>query len=222
MGSESLAGLQALRDALRSPIPDVNAFVFLLSSCLQALHLHSTSVPPADDPKDLLRYIHRLLPTIQGQLLTSAIPTFEPLLDTEQRGVLRSLFVPPKDSAPTTLPIRRNIAFISYGTLTAFLSTSNPQITPLPLQSRDFVLYTLNTLAAEYGIDELYWAVWSSSSSIQDGRQSDGLRTLRWDEAVKVAAGVVGKVTNAVGRWKSEGWSGDLPAGLVPRCAISF
>jgi telomere length regulation protein len=219
MSADISGPLRELRDALRNPIPDVDSFVFLLSSTLQALHLHPTSVPPDQVANEVIRSINRFLPAIQVQLVTSAIPIFIAALDGPQRGLLETFFVPPKDSASGTLPVRRTIALTSYATLTVLLSTTTPQGKSIPLESREYVLSTLGSLADEYSIDQLYWAVWSSSLTTDDslGAKSEGLRTLRWEEAVKAGVGLPAKVANAVGRWMADRWSGDIPADLVPR-----
>ena len=219
MVSEPLAALRDFRDALRNPIPDVDSFVFLISSTFQALHLHPTSIAEDGTPAGTLKAINRFLPGIQVQLLSTAIPTFSSSLDDAQRGLLDALFVPLRDSTANTLSLRPSIASISYTTLTAILSTSISPNTPLPQQSRSFVITTLETLARMYSIDELYWSVWSSSLHLEDGveKKADGAKELRWEEAVKAAISVPAKVVNAVGRWKSEGWSDDVPHALVPR-----
>ncbi len=220
MGSDPLGILRELRDALRNPIPDVDSFVFLLSSTLQALDLHlSTSVASTAKLSEAVKGIYRLVPAVQILLLTSAVPTFLQSLDASQRALLTSFLVPLRNPAIPTLGVRRAIALISYQTFATILSASYSQITPLPPLVHDFVLSTLGSLAAHHSIDELYWAIWSSSTCVRKEQASkdDGLRNLQWEEAVKASVGIPAKVANAVGRWKAEGWIGDVPEGLVPR-----
>jgi telomere length regulation protein len=71
-----------------------------------------------------------------------------------------------------------------------------------------------------YSIDDLYWAIWGAQTQVEtssSGEKSDGVRTLRWEETVKALVGVPAKAANAVGRWKQEGWSGDVSKSLQPR-----
>lgn len=220
MTTEPLVALRDLRDVLRNPTPDIDSFIFLLSSTLQDLHLHPTSNAPKAIPRDALTAINRLLPALQIQLLASAVPIFHAELDESSRQLLQTFFVPPKEPSATTLPLRRAIASTSYITLTTLISASKPSITPLPPQSRSFVLSTLETLTHCYGIDELYWNVWSSSLSAKERGEGKihGAKELRWEEDVRAIVGVSSKVANAVGKWTSEGWECDVPDSLVPRC----
>lgn len=215
MASEGPKALRELRDTLRTPIPDLDTFVFLLSSTLQALELDHTSVASGDlPPGEVLRAIQRYLPSIQVQLLTTAIPTFLHALDGPKNTLLETLFVPLRQ--PDGLTTRRAIALTSYLTLPTLLSSNNPSQSALPLQSREFILSTLQTLAESYSIDELYWSVFSTTSGGSEGKK-EGWRTLPWEEAVKSVVGLPGKTANAVGRWKGDGWKGDVPVGLIPR-----
>ncbi|BEI82719.1 hypothetical protein CcaverHIS002_0305870 [Cutaneotrichosporon cavernicola] len=180
--------LRDLRDALRAGIPDVDDFVFRLSSTLSELGL-SPSVVVSSKPDTRLRY----LPSVQTALL-SVLPTFLPALDSHGRALLDAFFVPPPS------PISNAVALTTYMTLSSSLAASPP--TPLALESRGFVLETLTKLTATYGIDALYWAARGE---------------LAWDDAVRAATSIPGKVANAVGRWRDAGWTGDVPPSLVPR-----
>ncbi|GMK56562.1 hypothetical protein CspeluHIS016_0304020 [Cutaneotrichosporon spelunceum] len=182
--------LRDLRDALRDGIPDVDDFVFRLSSTLSELGLSSTGITMSvsQDPK-VLRY----LPAVQATLL-SVLPTFLPALDSRGRAILDAFFVPPSSS------ISNAVALTSYMTLSSALAAAPP--TPLPMESREFVLETLTKLTSTYGIDALYWAARGE---------------LAWDDAVRAATSIPGKVANAVGRWREAGWTGDVPSALIPR-----
>jgi len=151
---------------------------------------------------------------LQILLITSTLPTFLPVLDGKQRKLVENFFIPQKDAAKSTLPIRRAIALNTYLTTGSLLSTSKKD-TPspsIPIPTREFVLGLAEQVVKVYSIDDLYWAVYSASSEYRDGVQ-----TLLWEDAVKVAVGIPGKVANAVGRWRQDGWNGDIPAGLYPR-----
>ena len=210
--------LRNFRDALRNPIPDVDSFVSHLSSTLQALHLHPTSVPPENSSGEALKAIHRFLPLIQNLLITSAIPTFQTSLDESQQLLLDIFFIPIRTPSLNTLLLCRNISVVSYQTITSLLSNSTPKAASLPVLSRHYVLKILQKLVVEYGLDELYWAVWSPSAHVieKEGETNDGARTLRWEESVKFALGVPAKTANVVGRWKAEGWNADTPEELIP------
>ena len=213
------SAFQGLRDALRTPIADTDSFVFLLSSTLKALSLHPSSVPPARASSTDLKAIRRFLPTIQVSLLSSAVPTFVTSLDDSQRALLDTFFVPEKQVATSTLHIRRAVALSSYQTIAPLFSSKSTHASRFPAQSRSYALSVLEKLAASYSIDELYWAVWSASGpSLEE--KDEGWQTLQWEEAVKAVVGLPGKVANAVGGWKADGWDGDIPGSLVPRSAI--
>jgi telomere length regulation protein len=194
---DASTALRHCRDTLRTPIPDVETFTSLLDSTMIALHPETTS-------PDHLKAINRFLPGIQTSLLTLVIPTFLAALDEPQQLQLSTYFCP--SSGPPA--VRRAVASTSYLTLPFLLSPTPPAV-PLPPQSRSYILATLEALGT-YGIDQVYWAVWASGTS-------EGVRTLQWEETVRALVGVPAKVANAVGRWKTERWAGDIPEGLVPR-----
>jgi len=207
--------LKDLRDFLKTPIPDVETLVSHLSSALQSLGLHSTSVHQGKLNADTIRAINRYHPAVQTQLLTSVLPTFLHALDEAQIRLVSTLFVPPKSDSPQTLRTKRLIALSSYLTLPNLLSSVN-KATSLPNETRGFALTTLSDLVADYGLNEVYWAIWASRPT--DDKVVDGRRIIQWEEAVKAVVGLPGKAGNAVGRWKADGWNGDLPDRLIPRC----
>lgn len=201
--AEAATALRDLRDALRAGLDSTDDFVFRLSSTLDVLGLAPTSVAVAPDAT---KATGRHLAGVQTALL-SVLPTFLPALDARGRALLDTFFCPPSPSPPTA-SLCNAIALSSYITLSGALAPNPP--TPLPAQSRDFVLTTLAQLSSKYGVDALYWAVWGA-----EGRA----RQLVWDDAVRAAVGVPAKVANAVGRWRETdaSWRGDVPAPLVPR-----
>jgi len=206
--------LRELRDALRSPVEDTDAFSFLLSSTLSSLGLNSISLVAALPSGDHIKSTRRYLSSIQVTLLTTIVPSFLPALDENDRQLLRTFFVPQKQTSG--LALRRNIALTSYQTLSSLLSTKT--ITPLPRQSREYVLEILEQLV-QYGVGDMYWAIWSAGK--EEGSKEAGARDLNWEEAVGCLVGLPAKVGNAVGRWKTEGCSGDMPEVLVSRYANS-
>ncbi|RXK40552.1 hypothetical protein M231_02204 [Tremella mesenterica] len=213
MTSDHLTALRHLRDTLQSPIPDVDSFSFLLSSTLQSLHLHSTSVPSSTPEPSVLKAIQRFLPSVQQLLLTNAVPTFLHALDEGHRALLDILFCPAKSPSFSQLHVARRIAFISYLTLSSMLLSKSDRPS-LPTLSRQYLLETLRKLSGAHGIDQLYWAVWGG----QLGEKEDDIsRQLQWEDTVKAIVGLPAKVANAVGRWKAEGWEGDVPIELIPR-----
>ena len=218
MGSDGPAALRELRDALKSPIEDIASFTFLLSSTLNSINLHphptSISVQSRKADPALTRAVTRQLPRIQVALLTTHVPTFLPSLDTRERQLLQALFVPPRQSA--NLALRRAIALTTYSTLGSLLSTKS--ITPLPRESRSFVLELLADVT-QYGVGDVYWAVWSLEGGSESSKEASA-RSLEWDSAVTALVGLPGKVGNAVGRWKAEGWTGNLPDALSPKCVL--
>jgi telomere length regulation protein len=217
MGSDGATALRELRDALRSPIDDVATFTFLLSSTLNTIDLNPnpTSMQLVSSKIDaaLTRAVSRQLPSIQVLLLTTHVPTFLPALDTRERQLLQAFFAPPRQSA--NLALRRAIALTTYSTLSSLLSTKS--ITPLPRESRSFVLDVLAELT-QYGVGDVYWAVWSSPAGSESSKEASA-RSLEWESAVSALVGLPAKVGNAVGRWKAEGWMGDLPDALSSKYA---
>lgn len=205
--------LRRLRDDLKTHIPDVETLVFHLSSTLHALSLQPTSVVPTKINLEILKSTTRYLPAIQISLLTSIIPTFLHALDDAQVQLMYSFLCPPKYSTPYQLSLSRTIALTSYLTLPSLIFSSKQGPT-LPEQSRLFLLSTLVKLKDDYGIKEIYWAIWSTSSG--DSRQ-DSMKILQWTEAVSSVIGLSAKASNAVGRWRAEKWNGDIPPGLIPR-----
>ena len=203
--------LKSLKAALQDQIPDLDTFAFTLSTTLSSLNLHPTSVPSSPS-REALKSVARYLPSVQIELLKSAVPTFLHALDEAQRGLLRTYFVPTKRAETITLD--RVIAQQTYSTLSSFLRSN--EVTPLPRESREYLLELLvDLLKYGYGINDAYWAVWSSAgSSAKEGSAQE----LKWEESVGVMVGIPSKVANAVGKWKSQGWGGDVPDQLVPKC----
>lgn len=205
--------LQHLRDTLRTNQPDIETLINLLSTCLD--DLYNDAGPSTSSSEPARKAIQRFLPSIQIHILTHTIPNYLHALDDPQSEVLRSFFVPEREAKG--IRISRWIALTSYLTLPSFLnapSTSSP--TPeLPIPSRTFLLEILDRLSREYGIDEAYWAVWSGVEEKDKGRL--GPEELIWEEATRSVVGVPAKAANAVGRWGSDGWSGQIPDRLIPR-----
>ncbi|KAK8853249.1 hypothetical protein IAR55_003951 [Kwoniella newhampshirensis] len=215
--------LKSLRAILRTPNLSPDDLSFHLSSALISLHIHPTSVPSsttsASDSDSDLKSIGRYLPSVQTQILTDVVPTFLAIgaLDQSTETSLRSLFVQPK--TVEALSTRRAIALTSYLTLPTFLNNSASSVkdfgqTSLPTQSRSFILTILEQLTTEYGIDDLYYSVFTASTESNKG---EGWRTLQWEDVVRSCVGIPAKAGNAVGRWRSEGSQEGLPAGLVPK-----
>ena len=215
MSNDPSQALRDLRDALRQCSPDVESLYFQLSTALQAVNCHPNSAP-TEDISSIIKALDRLLESIQQILITSVLPTFLQSLDERTADLLDRFFVPPKTAQAETLTIGRTIALKSYLTLSALLS-KKPDDVMVPVPSRHWTLETLQKLSDTHGIDEIYWAVWGGSSVEGETSKNGAMRMLQWEEAVKSILSIPGKVANAVGRWKEEGWSGDIPESLVPR-----
>lgn len=222
MTDKSSRALKALREELRTSIPDVESLVESLERCLRDLGLGDNTGSDVD--LDQVRMaIQRYLPSIQIQLLSEVYPTFHHALDTHQLGLLGDFFIPNRSSSLGQLTISRSIALTSYLTIPPFLNASHTPSLPAP--SRTFALDMLSHLAASYSIDEMYWAVWADGSDGGQGKgkgkERAGPQELIWEEVVRGLASIPGKSANAIGRWKSEGWSGDLPEGLETKSVRS-
>lgn len=206
--------LQTLRDTLRTTQPDIETLVKLLSTCLDELYNDGPG-PSSYSAEPARKAIQRFIPSIQIHLLTQTIPNYLHALDSTQIRTLESFFVPRKEAEG--ISISRWIASTSYLTLTPFLNapTTSPSNPELPIPSRMFLLGLLDRLSREYGIDEVYWAVWSGSREQEKGKL--GPEELIWEEVTRSLVSVPAKAANAVGRWKSEGWVGEVPSGLEPR-----
>ncbi|KAL1408560.1 telomere binding protein [Vanrija albida] len=197
-GDDPAAALRSLRDALRAPPATAEDFTFALSTALDALGLSPTSIAAAPGAP---RAIARALPTAQ-QALLACLPTFLPALDARARTLVDSLFVPLKRG--DTIAAGRAVALTSYLNLGAMLAPSPPS--PLPAESRPFLLETLGHLATGYGLDDTYWACYAASA-----------QPLMWADALRALASLPARAANAVGRWREAGWAGEVPPQLVPR-----
>lgn len=206
--------LQDLRGVLRTETLGIEELIAHVSTCLDALF--SSSGPSV---QSIYSAIQRYLPSLQVQLLSQTIPHYLHALDGAQKDTLRALFAPSRQRTdPKGLYISRGIALVSYLTLPGFLNAA--PVTSLPIPSRLFLLEVLERLG-DYEINDLYWAVWSEMGE-EKGREGNrdtrqGGRELLWEEATRSAVAIPGKSTNAAGRWKSEGWTGDLPDRLSPK-----
>ena len=205
--------LQHLRDTLRTTQPDIETLIDLLSTCLH--DIYNDAGPSTSTSEPARKALQRFLPSIQIHILTNTVPNYLHTLDDSQVEVLRSFFVPEREAAG--IRISRWMALTSYLTLPPFFNTplTTASIPDLPIPSRTFLLDTLERLSGEYGIDELYWAVWSGVEEKEKGRL--GPEELIWEEATRSLVGVPAKAANAVGRWKSDGWIGEIQEKLVPR-----
>lgn len=221
MTSDAAIALRDLRDALRQPIATIDDFTFLLSSTLSSLDLHPTSSISSLSSSDYtsLKAIDKHLPAVQQALLNSAVPNFLHALDDRGRQLLDTFFCPDHTGAITSTAAR-HVALYSYWTLPALLS-AKPGITPLPIPSRQYLLDTLQRLFAKYGIHVIYDTIWTSSGQGEEGSKEEAARQIAWEDAVRAAVSLPAKVGNAVGVWKGEGWQGDAPEKLVPRCFTS-
>jgi len=205
--------LQRLRDTLRTTQLDIYALINTLSTCLDDLYQRGQAGPSSSDSEPVRKAIQRFLPSIQIHLLTQTIPNYLHALDTDQVEVIRSFFAPKREAEG--IQISRWIALTSYLTIPPFLNTTTSQSTPeLPISSRVFLLDTLDRLVGGYGVEEVYWAVWSGAGE-EKGRL--GPEDLTWEEASRSIVGVPAKAANALGRRKGDGWIGDLPERLVPK-----
>lgn len=209
MSRDVAEALKHLRDALRTPVADVETFTDVLTTSVTSLQLDKGSSNVSTP--DVLRAIKRYLPATQLSLLSLHVPTFLPALDEIAIGFLKTLFVPLTEV--DNLPVRREIALSSYLTLSSLLSTKS--ISPLPRESRQYAVDLLDDLTS-YSIADIYWAIWSSSSNIEGSKEASA-RELQWEDAVSAVIGLPGKLANAAGRWKSEDWTGTIPERLDPR-----
>ncbi|WVR07650.1 hypothetical protein IAU60_004692 [Kwoniella sp. DSM 27419] len=210
--SDAVIALRELRDTLRSPSTlSPEDLSFRLSATLRAIGLHATSLEGGTIRSQDARSVDRLLGSIQTLLLGDIVPTFWSVLDQAGQEALRTLFVAPK--SPSRLGLGRQIALNTYLSLPAYLNAAKPGQPSLPKQSRAFLLATLDSLAGQYGIDDLYYAVFATSEASKRG----GAGTLRWEDAVRASVGLPAKIGNAVGRWKADGTQVDTPPNLLPR-----
>ena len=230
MGSNNepaATALKDLRETLRAPASesDVDSFAFQLSSTLEALCIQQTSIAPSR-PDDIIRAVQRHLTSAQLALLTHGVPTYFPALEARSRALLETFFIPPSNADPAILAISRAVILASYSTLTHVISSpsSSSPTSPiaLPPQSREYVFQTLEKLSRQYNIDALYWGVWgqgwgSDGDIPAESSNAGSMKTLKWEEVVRAAISVPAKVANLWGKWKEEGWQGDVPASLRPR-----
>ena len=206
--------LQHLRDTLRTTQPGIEDLIELLSTCLNDLY-NDAGPSSSSSAEPARKAIQRFLPSIQIHILTHTIPNYLHALNNTQVEVLRSFFAPEREAKG--IRISRWIALTSYLTLPPFLNapSTTASIPELPIPSRSFLLELLDRLSGEYGVDEVYWAVWSGVGEQDKGRL--GPEELVWEESTRSVVGVPAKVANAVGRWGSDGWIGEIPARLVPK-----
>lgn len=219
--SAAQVALHELREAQRAPIPTVDDFTFLLSSTLDVLGIEGVkkgiSVSPAGGSTDgTIKALDRSLGSVQQALLATSVPTFLYALDKSGRTLLEAFFCPPTAVDRKQALLRTHIAQSTYQTLSAQLSVRQG-IAPLPIESRAFVLDILNQLAGEYGLKELYNAIWSNSSVDAESSKAASGRQLQWEDSIKVLVSLPAKVVNAVGRWSADGWKGDVPDALLPK-----
>lgn len=215
MSADAAKALRELRDALRQPIDTVDDFTFLLSSTLQQLNLHPTSTASASSTF-ILRALEKQLPSVQQDLLSTAVPTFLHALDSKTKGLLDCFFCPFANEQQAHPAAARAVALCSYTTLPALLCAKTG-VTPMPDASRGYVLEVLGGLAEGYGVRELHAGVWEDGEGHGESSKAGDMRRMRWEEAVKAVTSLPAKVANAVGSWKAEGWKGEVPDNLAPR-----
>ena len=216
MTDTASTALKTLRETLRGTIGDVETLVECLRACLRDVGVGGTSGSVDLEPDQVKRAIQRYLPSIQIQLLSDIYPTFHHALSEPHLRILEEFFVPSSTSHKQDVRLSSLIGLTSYLTLPPFLNAAHTP--PLPAPTRSFLVDILRRLGARYSIDEMYWAIWSHSSKDKGkGKARTGPEDLMWEEVVKSLAGVPAKSANALGRWNSEGWVGELPVELEPR-----
>jgi telomere length regulation protein len=199
--------ISEIRDSIPLLIPSITnvQYIMTINTPSQALqHL-----------RDTLRTTQPDIDALINLLSTCLNENYLHTLDDSQVEVLRSFFVPQREAAG--IRISRWIALTSYLTLPPFLNapSATASIPDLPIPSRTFLLEILDRLNGEYGVDEMYWAVWSGVEEREKGRP--GPEELIWEEVTRSLVGVPAKAANAVGRWKSDGWIGDIQERLLQR-----
>lgn len=196
-----MATWQEIKEAWRVPLPDLDAFDSLLESTYELLDLDGD---PALAPGQ--RDVKRYLPSVQISLLTIQLPTFLPVLDRGSRDRVKSIYAPEKTSRG--LSRRRQVALTTCRTLPIFF-TSKPPV-PLPRQVREFALEVMAALV-RYRVDDVYWAVYATDQAFSESSKQGSARSLDWEDAVGALVGVPAKVSNATGRWKTEGMEWEAP-----------
>ncbi|GBE82448.1 telomeric DNA binding protein [Sparassis crispa] len=179
------SALAQIRDTiarLQSPIPDYRTVLQLLSAPLACLGL----LPPrfvqynvSPLPKESFS-IPRHIPLLQRALLEHVIPTWEPeLVREDASGIVEQYFCP--DAFSFASPAAGQVAVLAYSTI-----LSSP-IT-------EYSVRTLVRLCKSYPIDVLHSVVFSDRTSHVSGKQ-----TITWEDCVRNAAAIPGKVANAMG-----------------------
>ena len=204
MSTQPDQALRTLRETLRSPSLDIESFIDHVTDALDALYPSSGSSKSASYDGGVLKALDRHLPSIQTTIVTQALPHFTLVLNQHQQELVRQLFVPEKEVHE--LKTRRAVARNAYVTLSGLMTSKG---SALNSSVRDFLVVTLEQLVRTYTLEDLYWSVWARG----DGPVS----SLQWDEVIGVLVGLPGRVANTIGRWRADGWKGDVPASLRPR-----
>jgi len=178
----SLSQVRDVITRLQSPIPDLPTLLLLLCSPLRSLNLlplpfrkYNTDPLPGG-----IINITRHIPPFQRALLEHVIPTWESTLAEEKKTLLLTQYFCPEPS----------FASLAAGDI-ALLAYSN--ILSLPLT--EYSVSLLVQLSAEYPVDKLYAAIFSSHNTDSVQKQ-----LVTWEDCLRNVAAVPAKVANTAGR----------------------
>jgi hypothetical protein len=193
---------QLLLTSLRSPIASLEELEGLLRQTLAALGpIPPTFIPARKIKTELSRNdVLHIIPTVQHVLLSAVLPIwFAPLRDAGLLPLAKELFCP---SQTEIIPRKHEDAETGCRMATSALATllsHLPTLTskdPGPTALLDFSVSLVEDIATLYPAEIIHSALFSSGFGAET--RTDARRTREWEDYVRSACSVPGKVANAL------------------------
>lgn len=181
---------------IRSTFETVEDVENLLLEALASLKLVPTGFSVHEPPSITSEEVLNAIPTIQHSIQTSVLPVwFEALKSSGHLTLIKQLFCPSKHNATgldnaTAIEIARN----GLSSVLAFISTLDVNALG-PRELLDFCLSVLRDISSLYPLDVVFESIFLSNHTHQ---KDDSVLHQCWEDYVRSAASLSGKVTNVL------------------------
>lgn len=196
--------IRAFLRSLRSNLETIEDVENALLGCLAGLGLVPSGFDSRRPPSIVFEEILNAIPTIQNEILTSILPIwFQSLKERSHLTLIKQFFCPSnfKDTVPDSLGNATGVETARNGLSNIITYLSILDVNNLgPRELFGFCLSMLQDIAASYPLDVVFEGIFLHSHPLY---KDQNVLHQHWEDYIRAAASLPGKVANIVHNSKS-------------------